>query len=283
MNPENPLETLNNMLARISQLENELAARNVQAPPAPALSMVKVSPPEIFDGDRKKARSFLLQLKNIFRAQPGRYSTQDGRVSYAISYLRGTAFDWVIPFLESNHPMLNDFELFEDEFNLVFGDQERLKSVENQLLHLRQGTRPVATLVSEFRRLSMELGWESPVLFPLFYASLNDDVKDEISKMDRPETIEEYYNLAIRIDQRLFARRKERKPGALKFPRPTFVAQVPVPVDDPMVLGSTQVRGPLSDEEKERRRRNNLCLYCGHAGHKVVDCPVKSGKARARQ
>ena len=31
----------------------------------------------------------------------------------------------------------------------------------------------------------------------------------------------------------------------------------------------------LTEEEKERRRRNNLCLYCGGSGHMVRNCPAK--------
>jgi Retrotransposon gag protein len=49
--------------------------------------------------------------------------------------------------------------------------------------------------------------------------------------------------------------------------------------------GSTsQPRGPLSAEEKERRRRDKLCLYCASPDHRVDTCPVraKSPKATGR-
>ena len=42
-----------------------------------------------------------------------------------------------------------------------------------------------------------------------------------------------------------------------------------------MEIESTQRRGPLSDAEKQRRRAHHLCLYCGHPGHIVVNCPHK--------
>jgi len=32
-------------------------------------------------------------------------------------------------------------------------------------------------------------------------------------------------------------------------------------------------RGPLSAEERQRRRDNNLCLYCGNGGHLAQNCP----------
>jgi hypothetical protein len=34
----------------------------------------------------------------------------------------------------------------------------------------------------------------------------------------------------------------------------------------------------LSEEEKERRRKNGLCLYCGLPGHISFDCPARQSK-----
>ncbi len=45
---------------------------------------------------------------------------------------------------------------------------------------------------------------------------------------------------------------------------------------EPMQVG----RAHLSRVEKERRRNQGLCLYCGAPGHIAVQCPVK---AKARQ
>ena len=33
----------------------------------------------------------------------------------------------------------------------------------------------------------------------------------------------------------------------------------------------------LSNEEKQRRREQSLCLYCGGPGHIAVNCPAKKG------
>jgi Retrotransposon gag protein len=37
-------------------------------------------------------------------------------------------------------------------------------------------------------------------------------------------------------------------------------------------------RGPLSPEEKDRRRREGLCLYCGKSGHGYMNCPNQSSR-----
>ena len=40
-----------------------------------------------------------------------------------------------------------------------------------------------------------------------------------------------------------------------------------------------RVRGPLTREEKQRRRTQGLCLYCGKAGHLVKDCQAPGKKS----
>ena len=40
----------------------------------------------------------------------------------------------------------------------------------------------------------------------------------------------------------------------------------------------SQKRGQLSDNEKLRRRNNNLCMFCGNPGHWATACPNKKNK-----
>jgi hypothetical protein len=44
--------------------------------------------------------------------------------------------------------------------------------------------------------------------------------------------------------------------------------------------GKTQPRGPLDAQEKERRKREGLCLYCGEKGHLVSECPKPRKSSR---
>ena len=40
--------------------------------------------------------------------------------------------------------------------------------------------------------------------------------------------------------------------------------------------------GKLTSAEKERRRKNNLCMYCGHKDHTAENCPERKKPARGR-
>ena len=53
---------------------------------------------------------------------------------------------------------------------------------------------------------------------------------------------------------------------------------VPMDVD---ATRQSRPRGPLSEAEKERRRKNNLCFYCGEGSHLFKNCPKKNPAAPA--
>ncbi|KAK4173488.1 hypothetical protein QBC36DRAFT_313833 [Triangularia setosa] len=48
-------------------------------------------------------------------------------------------------------------------------------------------------------------------LIQLFYNGLKDEVKDELYREERPDTIDKYIAIAIRIDDRQFQRRMEKR------------------------------------------------------------------------
>lgn len=49
-----------------------------------------------------------------------------------------------------------------------------------------------------------------------------------------------------------------------------------------MEVDAVKIRGPLSQEEKDRRRREGLCLYRGTGKHMADVCPNKTERAHAR-
>ena len=50
-----------------------------------------------------------------------------------------------------------------------------------------------------------------------FYQGLKSEVKDEVSKLDRPEDFLEYVELAIKLDNRIYERRQEKQGGQRVF------------------------------------------------------------------
>ncbi len=97
----------------------------------------------------------------------------------------------------------------------------------------------------------------------LYRKGLSAELQLELACRDEGRTLEKFINITICIDNLLCSRRSSRSPltsGSTTVSEP-----------EPMHIGITR----LSSEEKERRIRNHLCLYCGQSGHLRVSCPTR--------
>ncbi len=138
----------------------------------------------------------------------------------------------------------------------------------------------------DFRTRARQSKWNAEAQCDAYLRGLEEYVKDELVSYDLPATLDELIELTRRVDRRIQARREERRRGRFGRPLPNQLHPVleastsrPEPLrgdSEPMQVGRTT----MSPEERQRRRRLNLCLYCGQEGHFISKCPVK---ARAHQ
>lgn len=234
----------------------------------------KIALPEKFQGNRSKFRGFINQVRLIIQLQPQRYPDDATQVGLLGSLLSGTALSWFAPLIESNSELLRDFPSFLEEFEGCFGEVDKGHVAANKIRQLRQAGQSASTYAAEFRQLSSDLGWNQEALIAQFRSGLRDDVKDLMLTLPDPTTLNEVITQAVRCDARLFERKLERRSGT-GFPK-AAVTPTPSRVQPtPMELDAVQIRGPLTQAEKHRRRSHNLCLYCGQAGHIAVNCPNK--------
>ena len=87
-----------------------------------------ISLPTKFDGSRAHFRGFLIQVRLVIQMHPMRYPIDASRVELVGSLLSGITLSWFAPLLETNSPLLHNFEEFVKEFKACFGDtygQER--------------------------------------------------------------------------------------------------------------------------------------------------------------
>lgn len=94
-------------MARAMAQEWRRIAQEDSRSSAPSSSSAKVRKPDPFDGsDPHKLDTFFTQLNLVFRSDPHRYSSDEEKVTYATSYLKGTALAWFEPDLQDpgSHP-----------------------------------------------------------------------------------------------------------------------------------------------------------------------------------
>jgi hypothetical protein len=251
----------------------------------------KMPLPDFFDGTRSKLKPFLIQCDLYIGFNVHKYGTDTEKVLWASSLLKKDAFDWIEVYLSDHleNQAPEDLADREDETKLIFdnwfefkkrltrlfGDIDAQRTAERYLSALRQ-TGAATTYAAEFQRHAGRVDWNEDALVYQFYKGLKDDVKDDITRMEkRPEELQKMITAAILFDNRMYERRLERR-GHYRKDHNKKKGKTQQPYwPQPMEVDATGKKpGPprkkaLSKEELQRRRDLKLCFECGKEGHRA--------------
>ena len=138
----------------------------------------KVWEPDIFDGsDTCKSQPFLVQCTLNFRNCPDTFSTDSAKVTFALSYLKGTALDWFKLSLASglNPSWLDDYSNFILELKKNFRPHnpkgEAEADLENLCMHENQC---IVKYLVNFNRLTTCVQWGKATLVRATLTSSGD-------------------------------------------------------------------------------------------------------------
>ncbi len=234
-------------------------------PPSHSMASPRLAYPEKFDGTPAKCKGFLLQCSLFVSQQPVLYPTEESRIAFLCSLLTDKALDWVTAVWNFNRPAFTSFESFLQRFRAVFDLPEGGDGAGEQILTLKQGRNTAAEFALAFRTLAAQTGWPDDPLKLHFRRGLSLELQTELACRDEGKTLDQLIDLAIRIDNMIRSRRPSRG-STYHSPSPPVV-----PEQEAMQVGHARI----SPEERDRRYRQNLCLYCGQAGHVKVSCPTR--------
>ncbi|EXX79652.1 hypothetical protein RirG_003520 [Rhizophagus irregularis DAOM 197198w] len=193
---------------------------------AVASNRPKFPKPEPYDGYKGDVRNFLTQAQAYLRVNENTLTSAEDQILCIGNLLTGKAMEWWEPSLRAylKHGneagaevvhVFSDYETFEDRLLSAFGNPDEHKEATRQLTRLRQ-TGSAAHYAREFKRIAAKLNWSQEPLIEMFYQGLREEVKDDIYRIDRPELLDDFIEIVIKADNRLYERRQERT-GGRKF------------------------------------------------------------------
>jgi hypothetical protein len=272
------------------QLEQELAALQARIAqleavprqaPAPRRGP-KVAVPDVFDGNRTKADSFLRQLRLYFTARSDEFSTDQDCIVFALSYMKGgTAGTWADRMVASagdDKPTFSTWTNFEERFKHTFMDPDPDGAARFKMDNLQQGQKTADEYVAAFQELAAQTGYNETAHIDKFERGLKPLTVSKIYNLAvMPTTLEEWYDYALRFDhqQRKLDARRPFIGSNTRFGRPANTTSR-MTTTTTAVSAATPVLHPGVPMDIDTSRRSHgrfTCYNCGEEGHLSRNCP----------
>ena len=160
-----------------------LLSKSLLSPKKSAMR-TKVCELDVFNGsDTCKLQPFLVQCTLNFCNRPDAFTSNSDKVTFALSYLKGTVLDWFELLLTSSKspPWLDDYSDFIGELKNNFGphepEGEAKANLENLKMHDNQH---IMKYLVDFNCLAAHVQWGNATLHQQMYCRLPSCIKDEI-------------------------------------------------------------------------------------------------------
>lgn len=230
--------------------------------------------PEKFDGNTHACREFLDQLDIHFHIHQEHYTSDESKVLYLLSLLKGPALQWASTIVRNKDSILQDYIAFISTLSSLFGEPERERNAERSLSNLKQGRDTAVEYAAKFQSIARDVPWNERALIHQFVVGLSELVQNEVATKDLPSSLQDAIILAVRIDNRILERTRYQafeKPNtrypALNYNKSSF------PTYDNTLKSSSST---LSKEERRQdRAASGDCFYCGKPGHSIGNCMTR--------
>lgn len=269
-------------LKELNDLKAQIIAQG-HTPALPKISEKLIQHPKKFDGTREDLANFTFVCDRIYESYPNIAPSDLLKINFEVHLFSGEAFHWINNFMRQEpRPLwLHSHLLYRRELETAFSEGD-IKEVSRRKIAKLTQTTSVTNYATDFRRHATYLDWSDESLRQSFFDGLKEDIKDHLLTPDNYTRLDTLVEDAGRYDSLLSQRRKStalrHKVAVIHPTRTTATISTHTPME---VDATVPRRGPLSQKEKDRRRANNLCSYCGEGGHFADRCPKIPGRVHA--
>ena len=150
----------------------------------------KIGEPPTFDGKASEFHPFLQQAKLYIRMRHWTFQKDETRVAYILSRLRGGPTEWGQALLESDSPLLYNYDAFLVKFTSIYENKERRAQLEDRLARLKQ-TGSASAYSTEFSSLCAILSINPDTRMGDFRLGLKSGVQDSLALLPAPTTFDD--------------------------------------------------------------------------------------------
>jgi len=250
--------------------------------------------PDPYDGSPDKAITFWNTLANYYTINDAVYATNAQKVSSALTHFKiGTpggnwASDLMETALAANSVDYGTWDDFRDAFKKQFIPPASQMEAISKMHSNQMGMKDFATWFQDWSTEARRTGVDETTKMWAFRRNLPTILQQKLLTLSpQPTTLDTLIEKAWEFDSnwQIFGQpsgTSTRGQGSFQGnwrgnkPRIQEIkeeAKIEIAATQ-SCCGTPKKRGKLTLQERQRRRANNLCLYCGTARHIAVNCPI---------
>ena len=251
--------------------------------------------PRQFTGSPEDARGYITQIDDRLNLSLAPPMTDKDKVMYFSSYLAlGAPQRWHSSIVNTKPGLLSDYAAYVEEFKHHFVDPHEATTYRRKLENLRQD-KDVQRYAAAFKEYAALAKVDDETKYLWFFRGLKLNIQRSLnSGSGAPTDFDTMVTSALNIDNfnklvdnihSTSSPNKGSRPSSnttsTNAPPPavptTSSSSGPWPMEIDEVK-SRLVHGHITSEERERRKKEGLCLYCASPDHHVHSCPRRSQK-----
>lgn len=239
---------------------------------------------EIFTGHKKDYYPWKETILLKLNSNADHFPNERSMLAYIYSQMNLTSKTHLQSWVKDGVLLFDSVSQMVKVLDTIFGDPNRVRDAVNRLHSNFQKNKTFSSWIVEIRRDAAIAGYSStsqPLRDLVFY-NMSLELKKalvherDIDNLSFDEAIARLQDIDNR-QRAVFSHISRGNDRKGEYFQTSSNISKPAPNDDPMDLSAinTQRRGALSQEEKDRRRRLGLCIYCSEKGHLLRTCPTR--------
>lgn len=240
-----------------------------------------------FDGNPRHYQHFKFQLTMHLHAKLDKYDTILKQIAFLATKLQGRALTWLNQVFLSYDFTNSTFDAVLSLMDSQFTNHNATQEANDMVSRASQKPGQTASAYSDwFRQAAAHSNFGEAAKMYHYQQGLRAAVKNALAaSFNEPTDLETLITWSIRLDQRIpresHQSRSARQPTSTSnqsFPTTAPpVTRTAAPTPQPSTDSSSSYHARMF-EQRQHRRENNLCAYCGSAEHAVDTCPVLKAK-----